>query len=124
MGMLSKLFGGKKSSTEKTIEHAVIVNFASSDFVLEFLYKIEDLLGPAITDANVGEYDGHEISVDGSKGTMYMYGPDGDKLYEIVYPILEKVPFMQNAQLRIRYGHPKDGVEEKIVIIRPNQSFN
>jgi hypothetical protein len=96
-------------------EHAVIVSFNYGSKNLDALFKLEEKLEAAITRAKVGEYDGNEIAVDGSDGTLYMYGPDADKLFNIVKPILESTPFMRGAEVRRRYGPPQDGVREIVV---------
>ena len=46
-----------------------------------------------------------------------MYGPDADRLYKVVRPVLELVDFMQNATVHLRHGPPGRGVIEKHVKI-------
>ncbi len=75
-------------------EHAVIVEFHYGQSDLNPLFSLEDRLRTAIESAGCGEYDGHEIAMDGSDGTLYMYGPNADKLFEVVEPILRAGPFM------------------------------
>lgn len=62
-------------------EQAVIVHFDFAADSLEPLHDFEEQLEAAIAEAEVGEYDGHEIAVDLSDGTLYMYGPDADALF-------------------------------------------
>lgn len=116
MSILSRIFGRKPEPSAKPPEHAVIVRFAyigSTD--LAPLFALESQLEPAITAARVGEYDGNEVAVDGSHGNLYMYGPDADKLFAVVRPVLEKCSFMRGAVVRLRYGPPADGVREVTV---------
>jgi len=113
MSILSRIFGAKSEITAKPVEHAVIVNFAyigSTD--LDPLFALETQLESAIAAARVGEYDGNEMAVDGSDGTLYMYGPDADKLFAAVRPVLEACSFMKGAVAKLRYGPPADGVRE------------
>ncbi|MCU0760132.1 MAG: hypothetical protein MUF07_13175 [Steroidobacteraceae bacterium] len=94
-------------------EHAVIVyfdNYGSTD--LSRMHALEDALSDAIDKAGVGEFDGNEISSDGTDGTLYMYGPDADKLMAVVKPLLEKTDFTRQARVVLRYGPPADGVRE------------
>ena len=56
--------------------------------------------------ARVGEYDGDEIAVDLSDGSLYMYGPTGDALFAAVKPVLESANFMKGAVVTVRYGPP------------------
>ena len=116
MGILSRLFGSKSKITAKSAEHAVIVTFTyigSTD--LDPLFALELQLESAISAARVGEYDGNEVAVDGSDGTLYMYGPDADKLFAVVRPVLEACSFMKGATVKLRYGPPDDGVRESTV---------
>jgi|JI7StandDraft_1071085.scaffolds.fasta_scaffold56435_2 hypothetical protein len=99
------------------VEHAVIVNFTYGSTNLQPMFDLEEKLDNAITKAKVGEYDGNEIAVDGSDGILYMYGPDADRLFEIIKPILESASFMRGAKVTLRYGPPEDGVPEKVVAI-------
>lgn len=101
-------------------EHAVIVhffNYGSTD--LKRLFALEEQLEKAIASAGVGEFDGNEIATDGSDGYLYMYGPDADRLFETVRPILESVDFTRGAQVVKRYGGPDDGVRQTTVTIAP-----
>ena len=116
MGILSRLFGSKSKITAKPAEHAVIVTFTyigSTD--LDPLFALELQLESAISAARVGEYDGNDVAVDGSDGTLYMYGPDADKLFAVVRPVLEACSFMKGATVKLRYGPPDDGVRESTV---------
>lgn len=100
-------------------DHAVIVHFINYPFGndLDPLFALEEELVMAIEDANVGEYDGNEIAVDGNDGTLYMYGPDADRLFEAVRPTLEACAFMKGAQVTKRYGSPEDNAEEVTITV-------
>jgi hypothetical protein len=114
--ILAKLFGAKSETAAKPVEHAVIVAFAyigSTD--LEPLFALERQLESRIAAAGAGEYDGNEVAVDGSDGTLYMYGPDADKLFAAIRPALEACSFMKGAVVKLRYGPPADGVLEREV---------
>ena len=109
MGFWSRLFG----KAPRAPEHALIVRFrygGSTD--LTSLFALEKELEQAIVRANAGEYDGNEVAVDGSDGSLYMYGPDADALFAAVRPILERTPFLRGAAATLRYGPPEDGVRE------------
>lgn len=115
MGILGKLFGAKPEIA-KTPEHAVIVAFAyggSTD--LTPLFALERQLEAAIAAAHAGEYDGNEVAVDGSDGTLYMYGPDADRLFAAIKPALEACAFMKGAVAKLRYGPPAADTREREV---------
>ncbi|WP_206606587.1 hypothetical protein [Steroidobacter cummioxidans] len=102
---------------QKASEQAVIVHFAYGSTDLQALFELEDQLESAISAAGIGEYDGNEVAVDGSDGYLYMYGPDADKLFEVIQPILERSSFMHGAEVRKRYGSAQDGVREVVLKI-------
>jgi hypothetical protein len=112
MRFLSKLFGRKKLQRAKEPEHAVIVHFRYGTTDLQRLFDLEDRLIVAIDAAGAGEYDGNEVATDGSDGYLYMYGPNADRLFEAVRPILEATEFIKGAAVTLRYGPPEDGVKE------------
>jgi len=120
MGILARLFGAKSEIVAKPLGHAVIVTFTyggSTD--LDPLFALEKQLESNIAAARAGEYDGNEVAVDGSDGTLYMYGPDADKLFAAVRPALEACSFMRGAVVKLRYGPPADGVPEREVRLAP-----
>ena len=67
-------------------EHAVIVHFNYGLTDLRPLLEAEKRLTDAIALAGVGEFDGDEIAVNLSDGSLYMYGPDADRLYTAMRP--------------------------------------
>ena len=89
-------------------EHAVIVKFRYGFDSLDRLSELEDKLTNSIGQANVGEFDGNEIAVDLSHGSLYMYGPNADLLLAVVLPILRSEPFMKGAVCICRYGSASD----------------
>jgi hypothetical protein len=101
-------------------EHAVLVHFAYGSRDLGPMFALEDQLERAINEARVGEYDGNEIAVDGSDATLYMYGPDADRLFAVVKPILESAAFMRGAKVVLRYGEATDpsAKESEVVLGR------
>ena len=99
----------------QTSDHAVIVQFRYGSPDLEPLFELENQLESAIETAKAGEYDGNEIAGDGGDGRLYMYGPDADRLAEVVRQILADASFMRSARITKRYGPPEDGVREVVV---------
>jgi hypothetical protein len=98
-------------------EHAIIIHFTYGSTDLSRLFTLEDQLEHAITQAGTGELDGHEIAVDGSDGYLYMYGPDADRLFETIKPILKSTSFMLGAEVTKRYGPPNAESKESFVVI-------
>ena len=98
-------------------DHAVIVRFDYGQTNLSPLHELEDKLTDAIQSAAVGDFDGNEIAVDGSDGRFYMYGPNADRLFEVVRPLLAAATCIRNAVATIRYGPAEDAVKELEVAI-------
>ncbi len=98
-------------------EHAVIVNFKYGSDDLTRLFTLEDRLEAAIAAAGVGEFDGNDVAVDGSDANLYMYGPNADKLFDVIRPILEGIDYMKGAKVTLRYGPPDEDVPEKVIQI-------
>lgn len=87
-------------------EHAVIVEFSYGSTDLKPIFELGDRLREAIESAGAGEYDGNEVEAVGASGSLYMYGPSADALFNVVGPILRTCPFMRGATVRLRYGPP------------------
>jgi hypothetical protein len=118
MNIFGKLFGQKKTPhPAQSPEHAVIVSFgyASTDF--DPVFALGTQLDRAIVSASVGEFDGNELAADGSEGSLYMYGPDADRLFAVVRPILASADFLRGAQVRLRYGPARSDAREQTIVL-------
>jgi hypothetical protein len=98
-------------------EHAVIVHFDYAADSLDPLHDLEEQLEAAITAAGVGEFDGNEIAVDLSDGSLHMYGPDADALFAAVRPLLAAADCLRNTRVTLRYGPPEDRVRERVELL-------
>ena len=118
MSIFKKIFGAapvKQETQEvntKEPEHAVIVYFDYKKENLEPLHNLEVELEQVILKNKVGEYDGHEISIDYNDGILYMYGPNAEVLYKTIKSTLLTKDFMKGAKAKLRFGPPDDGVAE------------
>ncbi len=65
---------------------------------------LENRLAQAIEHAGVGELGETEIHIDGNDGYFYMYGPDPDRLYAVVKPLLKSSKLMRDAEVTKWYG--------------------
>jgi hypothetical protein len=106
-------FGGKPKYSDS---HAVIVHFLYYKDELDDLHHLDERLDQAINASGVGCYDGHEINLDMSDGTLYMYGPDASELFKVVKPVLESTDFTQNAWATLRFGGAIDAPEIEVDI--------
>jgi len=91
------------------VEEAVIVNLnqtgTNGRLSPEGLFPLEEELISALENSGVGEFDGDEVAVDGSAATLYMYGPDAERLFRAVEPILRNSPLCRGATVEIRSGN-------------------
>lgn len=118
MSFLRKLFGASPTAAEPAApEHAVIVAFDYGSTDPQPVFDLSDRLEQAIDTAGVGEFDGNELAADGSDGSLYMYGPDADRLLATVRPVLEAAAFMRGARVKLRYGPAGSGAGEKTVVL-------
>ncbi|HEY8090618.1 MAG TPA: hypothetical protein VIF09_22305 [Polyangiaceae bacterium] len=92
-------------------EQAVIVrvHYPSLDFAP--LHAVEDRLREAIAHAGVGTLDGDDITP-GVDAVIYAYGPDADRLYAAMRPVLEGEPLTHGAIATLRYGIWHEGMRE------------
>ena len=96
------------------VEHAVLIHFNYGQTGLQPLFDLEDELEAAINEKQVGEFDGHEMAVDGSEGYLYMYGPNADKLFDAIEPVLAQNWITKGAEITKRYGPPGDETDKKV----------
>jgi hypothetical protein len=108
LGALIALFQPTGSNAGE--EHAVLVyvvmsnpGFGSKEELAE-LFKLEEQVASAIECAHAGEHDGNEVG--GGEFTIYCYGPNGDKLFAAIEPVLSKSKFKKNVRVVVRYGKP------------------
>jgi hypothetical protein len=94
---------------------AVILHFHYGSMELTRLSILENKLEKAIAETKAGIFDGNEVATDGSDAFLYMYGPDADKLYRAIEPILKNTDFLHGAEVIRRYGPP--GTAREVVSV-------
>ena len=98
--------------TQQNPEQAVIIYFNYGIQGLGPLHKLEKKLEQVIKDNKLGEYDGHEIAMDYSDGTLYMYGPDAEILFNAIKPALQASEFMKGAKALLSFGPSDENTKE------------
>ena len=98
----------QEQKSELAAEQAVIVHFDYGNADWAPFFELEKALEASIAAAGVGEYDGNELAADGSDGTLYMYGPNADKLFDVVKPHLASSKLLKNVEVTLRYGAASD----------------
>jgi hypothetical protein len=119
MGLFSKIFGSSKSDPAGPPVQEIEVHFGYGSTNYQHLYALEDELRRTITDAAVGMYEGHDVSVDGSDGYYFMYGPDAEAIFRVISPVLAASSFMHGARVTMWFG-PRRWRTPKRVIELPD----
>jgi hypothetical protein len=94
------------------LEQAVIVYLRLGDDGFgspeerEVLQALEDQMQQAIEEASAGEFDGDEFG--GGRCVLFMYGPDADRLYRLIEPLLKNAPAAAGGYAIKRYGKARD----------------
>jgi hypothetical protein len=115
MSVLTKLFRPDKSNRKGPPQHEVVVHFSYGSRNFQHVFALEDSLRMAIAQARAGEYDSHYIEEDGSEGFYYMYGPDAEKLFSAISPVLEASSFMHGATVTLHFGPQKRGTPKRVI---------
>lgn len=100
------------------IEPAVLVHLRANDLPEEVYQKfdvstLQDQLREAIERGRLGEFDGNEFGPE--ETVLYMYGPDAERLFSGVEPVLHAYPLCKAARVEIRSGPPGSGAREVVL---------
>ena len=68
------------------------------------LATIEDRLIEVLEREGLGEFDGNEVGP--GQTTLFMYGPDAERLFDGIEQTLRGYPLCQGAHVEIRHGGP------------------
>jgi hypothetical protein len=113
MGLFGKMFRTRPLS--KSPQEWIAVHFElSSEFgsteERAMVHKFTDKLASLIDEHEVGVFDGDEFG--NGHEALFMYGPDADKLFDVVYPSLSTWEPLKGGYAIKRYG--MQGREERI----------
>ena len=116
MGYLSRLFRlGTHSTAPDEDQECVLVHLDGTslpDDVYERcdVWTIAERLEEVLRQQGLGGYDGHETGPTGT--TLFMYGPDAERLYGGIEGVLRDYPLCRNARVVIRRGEPEAAPRE------------
>jgi hypothetical protein len=118
MGLLDKNRKKKSDAAEPAVaNHAMVVQFNFASGNLDRIFEVEDQLAKAVEGASAGELEGNEIAVDGRDCLFYLYGPDADRLYAAVEPVLLSSELLSEARVLLRYGPPGLDTKQKKITL-------
>ena len=69
------------------------------------VHQFTQRLAALIEESKAGNYDGDEYG--GGQGALYMYGPDADRLFEVVSPLLSAWELLKGGHVIKRYGEAR-----------------
>jgi hypothetical protein len=111
MGIFDRLFGSKPAPQTPATqpEQAVLIHLNGTDLPQSVydnnnLMTLEEQLTASIGGISVGELDGNEVGPTGA--VIYLYGPDAERLFTKIEPVLRSYPLCQKARVVIRQGKP------------------
>ena len=85
-------------------KQSVIVEFYYGMDELDALHELALKLIRITEEARVGIYDGHETNMDGTDGTLFLYGKNAEMLFKAVKPELERTDFLKGATAHLFFG--------------------
>lgn len=110
---------GGDTAIDLVAEHSVIVHFALESGPsgtmtdIASIAKLEAGLEGAIQQARAGEFDGSELGA--GEVFLYAYGPNADRLFSAMEPILRAFPLRPGKAL-LRYGGYHDNSAPETVV--------
>jgi hypothetical protein len=117
--LLGALFGvaspANADGSSNANDQAVVIHFRYGSTDLKPLSALEDKLELTIKSAGVGVLDGDEVATDGHDGYIYMYGPNADRLFDAIKPVLASASFMKGARIAKRYGPPSEATRQVMI---------
>lgn len=112
---IQDLFNPENSEAE--YKQSILINFYYGSNQLEELHELESKLRVFLYNKGIGELDGHEINIDGSDGTLYLYAHNAEELFKAIRPVLLQAPFMKKAEVFLRFGGRRDASAPEIDFI-------
>ncbi|MFN0133968.1 MAG: hypothetical protein ACKVW3_15740 [Phycisphaerales bacterium] len=124
MSFLKKFFGGKdrpttRSPAEEVEQHAVLLYLKTAGEMppqeeMNRYHRLQDEIAKAVNAKGVGELDGDEWG-DG-RCTVYLYGPNAERLWDAIAPVIEKHPLPHGSVAIKRFGGPGCAKAEQIML--------
>jgi len=84
---------------------------------LDMLLALEGQLRQAIEGAGIGEVDGHEIALDDTEGSLWVYGPDAKAMLKVALPIVCPSRLAPGGRVILRYGAHDEAAQEEAFLL-------
>jgi hypothetical protein len=93
-----------ENQTTDPYEHAVIIYFNYGKEEDGPYWDLGMELEKIMRVNRLGVYDGHEIAMDNTDGSYYLYGSNAEAIFKAIKPTLEATDFMKGATAVLRFG--------------------
>ena len=100
------------------MDQAVTVHFLFESKDVDDLYALEDRLTDMLEKSGQGECDGHDVAVDLSDASIYLYGPDAELLLKATEHVFKESACVGKATATLRFGLIEEGAKERVVTIK------
>jgi hypothetical protein len=110
MSIFKRIFAKKSEETQSSESQQAVLVHLDGAGLPDHIYRdndlatIEDRLVEVIEQSGLGEFDGNEIGP--GETTLFMYGPDAERLFAAIEQTLRGYPLCQGARVEIRRGGP------------------
>lgn len=101
-------------------KQALIIHFDYGKDLPDDFDKMRDGLDSLVEKSNLGEYDGHEIAMDLSDGSFYLYSTEIEALFKHIRSYLLSYDFMIGANVYMRFGEIGSGAKEIAFELQPD----
>ncbi len=97
--------------------HSIIIAFRYGLDSMTPMHQLGDRMAYVVDHTDLGYYDGHELAVDDSHGSFYLYGINAEEIYKLIEPLLFEVDWMQGAHVTLRFGNRNEDNVKKIEFV-------
>jgi hypothetical protein len=84
---------------------------------LDMLLVLEGQLRQAIEGAGVGQVDGHEIALDDTERSLWVYGPDTRAMLKVALPVVCPSRLAPGGRVILRHGACNEGAQEETFLL-------
>ena len=84
---------------------------------LDMLIALEWRLRHAMEGTGTGEVDGHEIAMDDSEGSLWIFGPDAKAMLKAALPIVCPSPLASGGHVILCYGPRNETAHEETFLL-------
>ncbi|WP_424961142.1 hypothetical protein [Ekhidna sp.] len=96
-------------------KQSIVVYFEGWINSLEPVHRLSEQFRELLSDNEEADFDGHEIAIDGSHGTLYFYCDDSKVLWKQIKSTLESADLLKCKQAILRLGRLEENAEQIII---------